>query len=348
MSVSDIIIEKNMRLPTVERIKEAISKTGATPFIVNNVEVKVSSETVEKTINSELAKNENTASVLPVSAINALRREGIAKLEDAISQRPKKQVTDYNIPQGGKRKKATETEYRIRVENVSQIGKFRGDVILPLWEAEKLNESFDKNRIILELPILIYPKDEQRVTDELKRLKEKGFKNLLCENISFIRIAKAIGFKVYAGAYTNILNRISLSEYEKMGVEDITLSFEVNDGDIGYFNSENKVGIIGYGHLGVMQMRNCPIKAFVGCKNCDKVVKDRLSKEFPILCRGDYVTMLNSVPLSVSGKSFPVDFITLYFTKETPSEVENIINGFLKGNEPNEPHTKGLYFRKLV
>jgi hypothetical protein len=67
-----------------------------------------------------------------------------------------------------------------------------------------------------------------------------------------------------------------------------------------------------------------------------------------VLCRKKYVSLLNTVPISLSGKKLNVDFQTLYFTKETPLRVSEIVKDFINNKEPDYSHTKGLYFRKVL
>ena len=41
-----------------------------------------------------------------------------------------------------------------------------------------------------------------------------------------------------------------------------------------------------------------------------------------------------------------VDFLTLYFTRESREEADKIVEGFLEGR-PVEGATRGLYYRKV-
>jgi putative protease len=148
----------------------------------------------------------------------------------------------------------------------------------------------------------------------------------------------------------NVINSIALGEYEKLGVRDMTLSVEINSGELLWFGNNVKIGIVSYGFLPLMQLRNCPLKAHVGCEKCggNGTVKDRMNNDFPLLCHGKYVSLLNTVPVSVSDKKLCVDFQTLYFTTETSSRVAHVLDAFVNGKEPTYPHTKGLYFRKVL
>ena len=99
-----------------------------------------------------------------------------------------------------------------------------------------------------------------------------------------------------------------------------------------------------------MHFRVCPLKASIGCGKCggNGIIKDRLNKEFTVLCKKSFVSLLNTVPLSLSGKELRVDFQTLYFTKENEYQVKNVLKQFILGVEPDYSHTKGLYFRKVL
>jgi len=337
---SDAIVNEKTYLPSNDRIESALKKTGGTPFFVESV-----------CINSDF-ESFDSESAFPVSSLNKMRREGLDSLFLALAERKKREINEYSVPSFEKRKtKKIRPEIRIRVEKASQIGDFFGKVIIPYSEASDIPPSVDKESVILEIPFLVYPMDEEKMKAELLALKGKGFTKVICENISFVSALKEMGFSVFGGGYMNIVNPMSLLEYEKMGVSDITLSPEINLGDLSSFQSRSNIGIISYGYLPVMQFRNCPLKASVGCDKCggNGYITDRLKKEFHLLCHNKkYVSLLNTVPVSLSGREIFVDFQTLYFTNETPNQVKNIINQFIKGKEPDYPHTKGLYFRKVL
>jgi collagenase-like PrtC family protease len=230
------------------------------------------------------------------------------------------------------------------------LDDFNGKIIIPFCEAEKISDAFDKSQIILEIPFLVYPDDEDNLVKHLTCLYEKGFLNVICENISFVSKMREIGFIVFGGAYMNVINPLAASEYEEMGVRDMTLSVEINNGDLLCFDSRCKIGIISYGFLPLMQFRSCPLKAHLGCEKCggNGEITDRLNNRFSVLCRKKYVSLLNTVPISLSGKKLNVDFQTLYFTKESPLRVSEIVKDFINNKEPDYSHTKGLYFRKVL
>ncbi|MBQ5356782.1 MAG: U32 family peptidase, partial [Oscillospiraceae bacterium] len=150
----------------------------------------------------------------------------------------------------------------------------------------------------------------------------------------------------------NILNSLSLSEYEELGITDATLSFELSAPKMKHIGGKIKRGILGYGYLPLMRMRACPIKKASGCKNCPGKgkIKDRMGKEFTYLCfEKKFGTLLNSVPLYVADKDFSgIDFITLWFTTETPENCKKIYNMFKNKAPADFDKTNGLYFRELL
>ena len=157
---------------------------------------------------------------------------------------------------------------------------------------------------------------------------------------------------LHGGHGLNILNSISLEEYEKLGVCDATLSFELSAPKIRDLGGNINRGILGYGYLPLMRMRACPLKKASGCKNCpgNGKIKDRKGKEFTYLCfEKKFGTLLNSLPLWVADKDFSgIDFMTLYFTTESPARCKEIYDMFISKAPADFEKTNGLYFRELL
>ena len=60
-------------------------------------------------------------------------------------------------------------------------------------------------------------------------------------------------------------------------------------------------------------------------------------------------TLYNSVPLYTADKDFSgIDFMTLYFTAESPENCEKIYNMFKNKAPADFDKTNGLYFRELL
>lgn len=228
---------------------------------------------------------------------------------------------------------------RFRFEKASQVFDTRpGDiVILPLNEA--------KEGCWVELPAIIYPKDEEQVKNKLKELK---ITDLVCENIGALSIAKELGLKAHGGMFLNILNSDAIGEYAKLGLLDVTLSMELAFKEMRGIKSDIPYGIVSYGYLPLMKFRACP----GDCKTCtgQTEITDRLGEKFTLICRSKkYSELLNCVPLYVADKPIPnCDFQTLYFTTETREEAAQIRDLVLSKADFPGRKTGGLYFRELL
>ena len=339
VSVTGGICEKAMRVPTDKALAERyLSKTGGTPFYLDELEFSAEGEPV-----------------IAAGELNEMRRKALSNLLEIREKAVPHPVMDFELPKPEKHI-SDKTALRIRAEKFGQV-LFENDaeaIILPLSEIEKHPEAIEKfgEKLFAELPALVFAFDEEKIRERLFALYKKGVRHTICENICTLRLAKDCGFTVHGGHGLNILNGLALEEYEKLGVEDTTLSFELSAPKIKHLGGKIKRGILGYGYLPLMRMRACPIKKTSGCKNCPGKgkIKDRMGKEFTYLCfEKKFGTLLNSVPLYVADKDFSgIDFMTLYFTTETLENCEKIYNMFKNKAPADFDKTNGLYFRELL
>ncbi len=157
---------------------------------------------------------------------------------------------------------------------------------------------------------------------------------------------------VHGGHGLNILNSISLAEYEHIGIADATISFELSAAKIRRLGGKIPRGIIGYGYLPLMRTRACPLKKPGGCGKCPGrgALRDRMGKEFTYLCfERKFGTLLNSLPLWVTDRDIRnVDFMTLWFTTEPPERCKEVYRMFSAGEPFDSDRTAGLYFRELL
>ena len=73
---------------------------------------------------------------------------------------------------------------------------------------------------------------------------------------------------VHGGYGLNCTNTEALRFYEEQKLTSLTLSFELSMSAIKNLGGTLPRGIVSYGYLPLMQLRNCPIKASVGCAAC--------------------------------------------------------------------------------
>lgn len=250
---------------------------------------------------------------------------------------------------------------RARFEKISQI--FPGcpeTVILPLAElaAETAQgtQGTQKDRpcvfslIIAEIPSIIWPDHMETVRKQLKAVKEAGITDVMAENLGAIALAKEFGMRAHGGMFLNVLNTEALDQYRAMGMEDVTLSFELAFAESRGLAAPD-TGFVTYGCLPLMKFRNCPSQGKNGCGSCSgrNELIDRKGEHFPILCRErQYSELLNCVPLYVGDRRRPqTGFETLYFTVETRAQCREIYETYRMGAPAAFRRTAGLYFREV-
>lgn len=103
----------------------------------------------------------------------------------------------------------------------------------------------DKFRIIVVPPVFLAD-CESDVLKKLSLLKKQGYEHIAVHTLSHIGIARKLGMKAHGMSRLNITNRYSLREYEKMGLSDTALSFELLMSDAVSLcaDSEIKTGIV--------------------------------------------------------------------------------------------------------
>lgn len=338
--VTGDIPEEPRNVPLSEEIAQRnLGKLGNTPFTLQKAEL----------------KNPDNLT-LSASSINALRRDAIEKLSECLTESfyeinsisPEKNIRYFPI---GKVKK------RVRLEKFSQYSEIFDKcefIILPIDEIlnNKENIHILREKIIAELPELIYPKSEEVVTKKLTELKNMGITRGSAGNVGAIRLLQKSGFDIYGAHGLNITNTQALETYKSIGLKDVTLSFELSEKSIKNLTGTAKRGMYIYGYLPLMLMRACPQKDYSGCGNCtgETYLTDRKGINFPILCRSkNYSVLLNSIPMYIGDKILPsLDFVTLYFTIETPEQCCEIYEAFIKKESIKGKKTNGPYYRNLL
>ena len=323
---------------SVEMAEKNLKKLGGTPYFLN-----------------DLKFNNPENLTLSLSTINALRRECVEKLDLELNSCDR-EFFDVIPNIKGNNKKKTPT-LRARFSDFSQYSIDFSQceyLIFPIKEVLNHKEDLEeiKEKVVIELPDLIYPNSEDKVLKELQELKSLGFKNAISGNIGGIEIIKNVGLKAFGGHTLNISNSDAIEFYETQNVKDLTLSVELSAKSIDNISSNVKIGAYCYGNLPLMFFRNCPLKQKDGCCNCNgnRKITDRKNIEFPVICHDKMYSVLhNSVPLYIMDKiNLNCDFLTMYFTNESKEECKEILS--LCKNKKSAPFKKtaGLYLREVL
>ena len=293
---------------------------------------------------------------LSAAALNALRREATDLLLEKAGK-----AAEYNFCENQVDDDENilplpvKTELRLRFESIEQIPEKTDaeKIILPLREIKNHPEILQKykERCVCEIPVLLYGKDTAKTKQQLVSLKNQGLEYTMCENLGAINISLEAGLVPLGGAMLAVLNSLSLKEYKRIGVEDMTLSTEMSFSLMKNIKRTAKTGFIAYGHAPLMRLRCCPVKTKTGCASCDgrQKLTDRKGYEFTVLCSDKkYQTLLNPVPVYTGNMEMPrTDFVTLFFTVETKEECSKVIEMFKNKQTPDFRRTSGVYNKEL-
>ncbi len=326
------IPEKAKNRPTAAaEVSEHLKKLGGTPYSPEEVDVFIAD-----------------GLYISISKINSLRRAAVAELDRLRAEKLRRDcgfdssglIFDFPTPLILKHPRL-----RLRVENIVQLSAAYSDgdeAVIPIGAAEEyLEKGFSPEKCILRLPR--FDTDEKKTAGRLQFVKTLGFEMVECGNIGQIRLVKSLGMSPQGGFGLNITNSLAARHYCAEGVKTLTLSPELKAA--GFISCPGEVGAIVYGRLPLMIMRNCPIAAQVGCKNCKKSLTDRTGTVFPVLCHraeGTY-ELLNSRPIWLADRlgGLNLDFADLWFTTETPDEVAEIVKAYKEGRKAGGVFTRG-------
>ena len=330
--------QKAVKAPlSAQRAREQLSKTGETPFVL------------------EEFRFENPLGLtLPVSALNAMRRNLLEKLllrREAAKPHPFYPPKEAKVPARPKRNGPP--VLWLRYERADQICGFEDaeKIILPISELIKHPELITE-KTVSEIPPLLFGKAEETALSQLEKLRALGLRETYCENIGAFHLSEKAGLLPRAGALLNLTNSASLAEYQNLGAISATLSFELRLHAAEEIGGDLARGIVAYGLLPLMHMRSCPLRGETGCGACrgGGELRDRKGIVFPVLCRSrEYSVLLNSVPLYIGDEDLSAfDYVLLSFTNESKARCEEICRAFARGEKPNFARTRGLYFRELL
>ena len=310
-----------------DTVKKCMSKLGDTCFTVTNIEIDL-----------------GESLMMPISQLNALRREGIAALEEAMTALPKQEVKPITLktPQGMAHERNIGRFYS--PEQITSTAREYFDVVLlPLDKYAENPESADG----FFMPPVIFDSEKKRITELLQRSAENGAKYAIVTNIGQIKMLKEQlpDINMIADFRFNVANDETMSFLEDLGFESTVLSAELTLPQLRDLRGA-KATII-YGRIPLMTLEKCVIKALYGekegCNVCSQgkaEMKDRRGFVFPILREINHRNIVfNSLPTNMSDRQNELSAAGItdrhfLFTTETPRQVDRIVEDFRSGKAP--------------
>lgn len=355
------IVQEALKQPLdCARIEKQMKKTGNTEFELESLEIQMDDDIF-----------------LPMQVLNELRREGIAKLEEAILASYRREVKKEDFPDIGDKermqKKNKHPQLTVLVskeEHFKQVvGDWRIDIVyaeantaLELMRDGRTDLKEQKNqKIFLAMPYIFRDADIQRFErfyDDIALL----FDGVLIRNLESYQWLKDHGYQKEIHSDYNVyaFNKRSRDMLADMGIYRFTASVELNYRELKELGIQTG-NLIVYGYQPVMVTANCIRKSMGTCRHEDGMVylTDRYKKKFAVKndCRCCYNIVYNSQPLMLLAQQEEVKCLApagvrLDILDESRKDLEQIINLHWKCFKEDMPvhvpdieYTKGHFKR---
>ncbi len=316
-------------------VTEKLSKTGGTPFELENTEVIIKGQPF-----------------MSAAEINELRRKALSEFERKFLLGTRRQGS-FKLKEITSKEKGN-TETILRIANYEQFAAVKtfdfAKIIAPMHIILENYEDFlpIKEKIIIEPPAIL-----KEMPKELESLKKMGFTQLLAENIAFFEVD---GFTLCGGQRLNIFNSYALNLLKEKGINCVQLSPELNLGAIRDMKKPVKAQLMVYGHQPLMISENCVIRNQENCpcENQVNYLTDRKGVRFPVMRDGKSCRsiVLNSAPTYMGDrldaiKRSGAESLVLYFTVESGDRAKEICNIFFNKSGAIENYTR-LHYGKGV
>lgn len=360
--VSSIVPSKAINNPiSKERIILQLSKTNNTPFEFD-------------TITIDLEDN----LYVNISDLNELRRNCIATIEEAILAKQKrilkKDLPTLDLKQSPSKilpKKISlllnQLDINTNYSNLETVDR----IYLPLRYFAKAEYANIIKNISASYPTYIYMPTIVKAnyrnlfTNNIDQaLESYDIKGFVLSNISHIKMLEKYKNQYeFIGNYTlNVFNNITIEEYHKLGLQEITLSPELNKTNLEQIINTNSVKkeLIVYGNTPVMTCGYCFLgssnKCYPDCSsachdtNSHFYLKDRLGLTFKLVPDNiqTVTTIYNSKITSLCTNDLAVNSLRIDILDENVLQINKIISTVKAGNRfEGKDYTNGNFNRDV-
>jgi putative protease len=295
-----------------ETLRRNLSKLGDTVYCLDNLSIEL-----------------DEGLMLPISAINAIRRAAVAKLCVTNGRSEEDFISAEKSYPSKKREKARSAVFYEPKNIPDGAADFFNNIYVPL---EKYSELENSGYGVM-LPEVIFDSEWKKIDEMLKLAYQNGARDALVGNIGHIEHVKKCGFKVHGDLRLNVFNNSSAAFFENMGVEDFVLSPELTLRQIRDIGGKSSTCV--YGRLPLMITEKCVGKECGSCRDCElgkACLTDRMGKKFPVLRVFRHRSMIvNCLPTYMGDSSAELRAAGIagehyIFTVEAPREVDRVIN----------------------
>ena len=334
---------------THEALRERLSKTGGTPYYCQDISAVI-----------------DNGLTLSAAAINALRRDALNRLTALRARRdtpniyrPEKTVT-YPGAKGAPAPVVQVTNKEQITEKLLKMNPEALYVPLHILAGDPVfcHELNRRVKVAVVLPRIVHDHEMDRLKQDLRTVRSMGVRDALVGNLGLLLPVRELGFQIRGDYGLNLYNSQSVNLMRELELKSATLSFEMTLPQIRDVSKAVPCEILVYGRLPLMVTENCLARGRNGTCTCQismgKLV-DKTGAEFPIIKDGNNCrsVLLNGKKLNWLDRQKDLGKlglwgIRMYFTTESPREVDSVLNGYLTPTsfDPGA-YTRGLYLRGL-
>ena len=333
---------------TAEKVEGQLSRTGGTPFQCDKV----------------VAKVEDGLS-LPLSALNALRRQALEELSKQRTALPERRTGQFKPGVRYENRKDL-PQFTVSLRTADQLShellKLSPALIyLAVDEAAAHPDKVEMAQkagvpVVAMLPKVCWDRELPALDKDLEKLRAMGVTQVLACNLGLVRHAADLGFQVRGDYGLGLYNSQTMKELKHMGLISATASFEMKLPQVRDLSKGLDVELIGYGRLPLMITENCIVHNHTGMHTCDNVnlLTDRKGERFPVVkaygCRNE---ILNAKKLFLADKLDDLKRLGLWavrlqFTTENAMECAQVLERYMgRGRYQPNDYTRGLYYRNV-
>ncbi len=335
------------RATTGEDVRLALIKLGNTPFAATTTDI---------TVGEGLS--------IPLSGLNALRREAAAALETALRARPLREITQAPIdipalvretaaPFDGNYAYSRQASF-LQPEQITAAAQNAYDIrYLPLERFAAAPETAVMARCNgVILPPVVFDHEKSAVLRMLETAHSRGIRHILVSNAGHFGLfdGRNADFCLHGDLRLNVWTAHTANVLgSHTALCDLLLSPELSLPGMRDLKSALPRGAVTYGRLPMMTLQRCIIREQTGyaktvstddntCRYCDKhpvsYLIDRKNMHFPITRSAFHRNIIwNCAPVYMADKRTELSRIGLafehhLFTVEAPAEVDRVISAY--------------------
>ena len=303
---------------------------------------------------------------LPLSAVNALRREALAKLDEARTAIPPRRVLPY-VPPNTVKNPGEPPAFSLSFRRWSQVSPACLDqgpalVYLPAEEYAACGAEIKETiaawpavRFGVTFPRVSWDRERPALEEALSAARKAGATEALLGHIGQLPLARQYSLTPRGDFGLGWLNSLTGAELARLGFASATASFEARLSQLRDLDKALDLELLVYGRLPLMLTENCILKnrgKGCHCHEGPQVLRDRKGEEFPVEqawgCRNE---LFNAKVLWLADKApdwqrIGARYARLSFLEEDRAACAGVFEAYRTGRgEAPGAFTRGLYYR---